>query len=106
MAARFAQTVFGNVAECRTEIEISLEGMCVAVVYETEAGWQTQFLAGAATDNLDRGLQCQIEAARDELTHYVNRRGTNPPAALTAPGLSLWLMARDDGTAMGQAVDA
>jgi hypothetical protein len=31
----------------------------------------------------------------------VNRRGENVPAAMTVGALSLWLMLKDDGTAMG-----
>jgi hypothetical protein len=34
--------------------------------------------------------------ARDELVHYVNRKGP-VPEGLTRAGASLWLMQRDDG---------
>lgn len=42
-----------------------------------------------------------VAAAKVSLSHYINRMGTNPPQNLSVGGLSLWLMQKDDGTALG-----
>jgi hypothetical protein len=42
-----------------------------------------------------------VEAAKQSLSHYVNRMGSNPPEHTTVGALGLWLMPKDDGTALG-----
>jgi hypothetical protein len=106
MAAGFKQDIFGNIEVPRTEAEISQGGEFLAIVYESEAGWRTEYL-GAAESNPDiPGLVAEIAEARVTLSHYVNRRGINVPRGLTPEGLAFWLMEMDDGTSMGRRIDA
>jgi hypothetical protein len=97
----YSVTITGNVEHCRAEAEITdSHGAVFAVVYETSDGWHTDILVTqgnqAATD-----FQTAVEDAKESLSHYVNRRGENPPENATWGAFSLWLMVRDDGTAMG-----
>jgi hypothetical protein len=97
----YSVTIIGNVEKCRTEAELSDgEGAVLAVVYEIADGWHTEILAEklnqAATE-----FQTAVENAKESLSHYVNRRGENPPETATRGAFSLWLMMKDDGTAMG-----
>jgi hypothetical protein len=97
----YSVTIIGNVERCRTEAEISAsEGGVFAVVYETSDGWHIDILVAqlnqAATD-----FQAAIENAKESLSPYVNRRGENPPENTSWGALSLWLMVKDDGSAMG-----
>jgi hypothetical protein len=45
-----------------------------------------------------------VEKARERLAAYVNRLGDGSPDGLTAAGLSLWLLEKADGTAMGRSL--
>jgi hypothetical protein len=101
MSAAFEQVVFGNIAEVRTEIEISGDRTVLVGVYESSHGWVVEYLGGAEDTP---GLRTEIEGAKERLRHYVNRRGLNAPEGLTAAGLALWLMEKDDGTAMGRRI--
>jgi hypothetical protein len=96
----YSVTIIGNAEHCRTEAELSDgEGAVLAVVYETSDGWQTDIfvepLNQAATD-----FQSAVENAKESLSHYVNRRGENAPKNATMGAFSLWLMMKDDGTAI------
>ena len=97
----YSVTILGNVEQCRTEAEISDgDGAVLAVVYETSDGWRTDILVkylNQATDD----FQTAVENAKETLSHYVNRRGENPPENATWGAFSLWLMVKDDGTSMG-----
>ena len=97
----YSVTIIGNVEQRRTEAEITdSQGAVLAVVYETLDGWHTDILVEqlnqSATD-----FQTAVENAKESLTHYVNRRGENPPENASWGAFSLWLMVKDDGTAMG-----
>ena len=97
----YSVTIIGNVEQRRTEAEIlDSEGAVTAVVYETSDGWHTDILVKqlnrAATD-----FQTAVQNAKESLSHYVNRRGENPPENATWGAFSLWLMVKDHGTAMG-----
>ena len=97
----YSVTIIGNVEQRRTEAEIlDSEGAVTAVVYETSDGWRTDILVKqlnrAATD-----FQTAVQNAKESLSHYVNRRGENPPENATWGAFSLWLMVKDHGTAMG-----
>jgi len=97
----FSISVLGNVDECRTECEISDDtGAAVAIVYETHDGWNIDVLMEPKHAHL-AAFDDSIEAAKQSLSHYVNRVGSNPPQEATASGLSLWLMQKDDGTVLG-----
>ena len=97
----YSVIIIGNVEQCRTEAEITdSQGAVTAIVYETSDGWHTDVLVEhlnqAATD-----FQAAVENAKESLSHYVNRRGDNPPENATRGVFSLWLMVKDDGTAIG-----
>lgn len=99
---------FGNAAAQRTEAEIYWESgpdrELVAVVFEDKDGWHTfienERKAAAIGSQLDEA----IANAKLQLASYINRTGANPPDGLTGAGLSLWLMEKSDGTAMGYPV--
>jgi len=94
--------IAGNVEMLRTDAEIAEEsGRRIAIVYEGADGWHTETLDGRVEES--QTFLAAIEAARDKLSHYVNRRGENLPSELkTRASLALWLMIKDDGTAMGK----
>lgn len=97
----FSNTILGNVDERRTECEISGDaGAAMAVVYETHEGWCVEVLREPKDEEL-ASFNASVEAAKQSLSHYVNRRGSNPPKETTMGGLSLWLLEKDDGTALG-----
>jgi hypothetical protein len=68
----------------------------LARVFELTSGWY--FETTDLDDIKDGELVIAALAARDELMHYVNRKGAAeyPPDA-TQAAVSLWLMQRDDG---------
>jgi hypothetical protein len=107
VSAGFDITFLGNVVECRTEAEVSLRAapagadpLC-ALVYENESGAVVELFGVANGNYPPAGLNNAIEDAKRGLVAYVNRRGASPPDGLTAAGLSLWLLEKADGTAMG-----
>jgi hypothetical protein len=90
--------VVGNIDDCRTEVEISNgSGDLVAILYEGLDRWHMERLGGA-WEEVPQGV---VDEAEARLRLYVNRTGANSPTGLTRAGLSLWLMTKDDGTAMG-----
>ena len=101
-------TIAGNVAERRTEAEICWRAdgneQFVALVFETRDGWKTEIENTQLAASMGTAFETAIERARERLCDYVNRRGENLPDGLTAAGLSLWLMERADGTAMGRPI--
>ena len=99
----FETIIVGNVDTCRTEAEIADEtGNRVAVVYEDSNGWHAEILDDRI-EQTSPSFNALLENAKEVLSHYVNRRGDNRPNELTTVGaLSLWLMVKDDGTAMGR----
>jgi hypothetical protein len=98
----FETVIVGNVDTCRTEAEISDEtGMRLAIVYENLDGWHTE-VADPRQDLSMSALNALVENAKEVLSHYVNRRGENVPGEMTVGAFSLWLMIKDDGTAMGR----
>ena len=96
----FSTTIFTNLDECRTECEITDSSSVVAVVYEGRDGWHVNRLRIISADE-DQALDASIAEGKERLSHYVNRFGEDVPDGLTRAGLSLWLMEKDDGTAMG-----
>jgi hypothetical protein len=98
----FETIIVGNPETCRTEAEIADEsGSRFAVVYEDSNGWHTEVL-GDWVQQVPSSFDTLIERAKEVLSHYVNRRGGNVPNELTAGALSLWLVTKDDGTAIGR----
>lgn len=96
----------GNVRTSRTEALIYFPGGAPdaepwAIVYEGRGGWAIDIVGHASAMPLGT-LETAVRAAREGLEAYVNRRGKNPPRGLTRAGLSLWLMEKKDGTAMGR----
>ena len=98
----FETVIVGNVDTCRTEAEIADEtGVRVAIVYEGLDGWHMELVdrrQGLPITEFD----ALVENAKEVLSHLVNRRGENVPREMTRGALSLWLMLKDDGTAMGR----
>jgi hypothetical protein len=110
MTEPFSILILGNVEECRTEAEVYIEGRQAnrepwAVVYETQAGWGVDFLTEVTVEPSKEVAETALAAAQEALSAYVNRRGENPPPGLSAAGLSLWLMEKGDGTALGKRLD-
>ncbi len=96
----YSVAVLGNVEKCRTEAEVSRGDRLVAVVYESADGWHTEIVDG----NLvvpQSSFDAALNSARQTLSQYVNRLGSNPPRGMTVGALSLWLMVKSDGNAMG-----
>jgi hypothetical protein len=97
-------TIAGNIENCRTEAEVRDESYnLVGVVYEDENGWHKELIdesVGEASVEIGAVFSEAIHA----LSHYVNRRGENPPEDSSVGILALWLMIKDDGTAMGQQI--
>jgi hypothetical protein len=96
----FSTTIFTNLDESRTECEISDDSSVVAVVYEGHDGWHVNSLRTLSADERE-AFDASMAEAKERLSHYVNRFGEDVPEGLTLGGLSLWLMQKDDGTAMG-----
>jgi hypothetical protein len=98
----FETIILGNPESCRTEAGIADEsGNRVAIVYEGADGWHTEVL-GPWLEQPPTNFGALIESAKEVLSHYVNRRGDNVPCGLSVGALSLWLIVKDDGTAMGK----
>jgi hypothetical protein len=95
--------VVGNPDLCRTEAEIygagDTDSEPIALVHESPAGWQVEPIGNSAAVPADLGEI--LRTGQEALGPYVNRRGENRPDGLTIAGLSLWLMEKADGTAMG-----
>lgn len=97
----FSKVTLGNTQTCRTEAEISDEsGNVVALVYENDHGWEIKLFREIQPEEV-KDFDAVVSKAKDDLSHYVNRKGINPPEDLTAGGMSLWLMEKDDGTVLG-----
>lgn len=100
-----AITVLGNVNNRRTEAEIlwrtDTVEECVAIVFETRDGWQLDVHNQQRADTLGTAIEAAVTKAQKRLSDYVNRLGDNIPDGLTAAGLSLWLLEKSDGDAMG-----
>ena len=99
----FETTIAANPDACRTEAEIADEsGNRVAIVYEDSEGWHTE-ICDDRIEPTSTSFNALVENAKAVLSHYLNRRGNNLPSGLMTVGaLALWLMAKDDGTVMGQ----
>lgn len=98
MAYTFSRTILANVDERRTEAEVSADGALVAVVYETEVGWHTEWF-GPALDWREREVFSEeITSAREALQRYIHRLGSAPPAGLSREGLASWLMEKEEGS--------
>jgi hypothetical protein len=75
-------------------------------VFERPDGWRIELFADDAP--LDVPLDefvGHLQKAKEALLPYINRIGTNPPSGLTPAAMSLWLMTKADGTAMGTKVE-
>jgi len=75
-------------------------------VFEQEDGWHYDLLSSVAELGIshDRFIM-EIERAKEALRSYVNRKGANPPTDLSPAEFSLWLMMKEDGTALGQRIE-
>ncbi len=110
MTQTFTIQFRGNVEACRTEAWIlqrtgAAAASPVAIVYETSQGLVVSYPGAGAAKPALPGLDAAIAEAREELLHYINRRGEPRPQGITRAGLSLWLMERDDETVMGMPLE-
>lgn len=97
----FRVSVCGDTTKACTVAEISFGEQLVASVFESPDGWQIElYPSNTACFALD-ALLIALNTAKERLSCYVNRRGENPPEGLSVAGFSLWLMQKNDGTAMG-----
>ncbi len=92
----YSRTTVGNPDDGFTSTELEDgSGELAGRVFELEEGWYVE------CPNLDQledpEFVAAVLGAREELLHYVNRKGTHLPEGLTQAGASLWLMQRDDG---------
>ena len=105
--SRFEVAYLGNVNNCRTEAEImdslaaSGSDPTCAIVHDSGGGMKVEYLPQGQELQADPAFSEALNNAWNGLLRYVNRCGDNPPPGLTAAGLSLWLMEKSDGTAMG-----
>ncbi len=105
--SRFKVQYLGNTKERRTEAEV-VDSTCpedtdptCAVLHDSGAGIEIELLPHGQELRTNDELKRALEDARSGLLRYVNRRGENSPRGLSVAGLSLWLLEKDDGTAMG-----
>jgi len=88
----------GNIENCRLEAEVSNDrGEVIAVIYEDPFGWRVEEIE-TSPGKIPSEF---VEHVKAKMQRYVNRIGSNPPEECTRGELALWLMAKDDGTAMG-----
>jgi hypothetical protein len=93
-----SRTFVSNVEECRLEAEVSGDsGDVIAIIYEDASGWHVEQV-GDVPNKLPSKF---LEEVKAEMRRYVNRIGCNVPEDCTRGELALWLMLKDDGTAMG-----
>ena len=93
-------TVFaGNLDRCRLEAEVYADDdSLIAIIYEGHQGWCVEKAQGASQE-----LPAEfIQQVQSEMSHYVNRKGIGAPHPCSAGELALWLMRKDDGSAMGR----
>lgn len=104
VAMAYNRTIAGNPDDGFTSAELEdASGEFAGRVFQLEAGW---YIACPNLDRLeDPEFVAVVLGAREELLHYVNRRGTHLPEGLTPAGASLWLMQRDDGKGFTMASD-
>ena len=93
---RYDIEISGVVDDGFTSAEISTKAAGqVARVFELASGWYVE--TGSLERLREPDLLDAVLKARDELLHYVNRKGGDPPPSVSRAEFSLWLMERDDG---------
>lgn len=95
MAKEFDLTVVGNPDDGFTSIEISssASGDQVARIFELESGWYVELVN--PEELRDQALIDAIVEAKNELLHFVNRKGVQFPDGISRAAASLLLMERD-----------
>ena len=91
-------TFVSNLEACRLDAELSdSDGTIVAILFENGSGWHLERLTS------DRTILPKkfVQKVKTDIQRYVNRTGFQAPRGLTKGELSLWLLLKDDGTAMG-----
>jgi hypothetical protein len=85
-----------NVEEVRLEAEISDgQGKLIATLYEDASGWH---LDRIEQDSIPDKL---VEQVKTHMQAYVNRKGLVAPEGANRGEMALWLMLKEDGSAMG-----
>jgi hypothetical protein len=98
--AVFQIQVVGVVDDGYTSAEVYYVDKLVAKVYELPDGWKVDLFQAQRGMPLVELLNT-LQSAQSRLLEYINRRGENQPESMTRAGMSLWLMEKSDGTAMG-----
>ena len=106
----FTIVVTGNHVEGFTAAELSWTTASgehqLGRVFERPSGWVFQLFAEDSPRDMPfDDFVDHLRKAREALLPYVNRVGLDPPEALTSAAMSLWLMTKADGTAMGSRVE-
>ena len=96
----FQVQVIGVVDDGHTSAEVSYGDELIAIVYERPNGWRADLFQSPRGIPLPE-LLAALQSAQTRLSEYVNRRGDNSPEGLTRAAMSLWLLEKADGTAMG-----
>jgi hypothetical protein len=82
------------------ELSDADSGEFIGIVFEDPDGWREEIPHSLCCE----AVRVAASLARETLTDYVNRTGRSAPVDLTDIGLSLWLMQKRDGTAMGRRI--
>lgn len=94
MSNEYHFEVCGNPDDGFTSSEIYKDGKYLGRIFELDDGWYVHMEELEMLK--DTALIDFIKKAQDDLKHYVNRKGGDLPKDMTAAGMSLWLMQRDD----------
>ena len=85
-----------NVEEIRLEAEISdRQGKLIATLYEDASGWHFDRIEHVAIPDEF------LERVKAHMESYVNRKGLGAPEGADRGAMALWLMLKEDGSAMG-----
>ena len=88
--------VMGNPDDAFTSAELVVNGDIIGRVFELEDGWYVHVREPERLK--DAELIRLILEAKEDLAHYVNRKGAGEfPPDWSRATASLWLMQRDDG---------
>jgi hypothetical protein len=85
-----------NVEEVHLEAEISDgQGKLIATLYEDASGWHLDRIEqDAIPDKFVEQVKIRMQA-------YVNRKGLSAPEGANRGDMALWLMLKEDSSAMG-----
>ncbi|MBW3623920.1 MAG: hypothetical protein KY468_10985 [Armatimonadetes bacterium] len=91
----YSYLIMGSPDDGFTSAEIIEDSNAIGRVFELEDGWYVHLIEPERLT--DSELVNVILIAKEELKHYVNRKGATFPEDWSRAAVSLWLMQRDDG---------